>query len=460
MGVVNPEILYLAGSAGARVTARKGQALRDFSSGMASFGEALSRKREKFSALKAEFPEGIDRKFINEDVREQLTSYVTSEKDAYNKNIKTMKRFPAFTKKYKDAVEENNKIKAGMTKVNEDLMYVYNAGIEAEKIKLADGTLPELEDDHMDLATGDIWQRGFQLTREGINIGDYAITRETQGEQMYKPITDVKIGKASSTAGSDAYNALSAEVLKFGINGGTMDDGMKKYYKNKLNGMLDGLSETELRHFYFNGMNDDNTNESSGAYSKLLSMGYEKMEVPDEDVDPAGYQAAIANNLEYNRQLDKLKYSTNLSTPELKNQLMNTLFDVHTTGKNQFDAKERKNDQKVKQRGQVTQKEFFTKVPQALWSNPEVPEDDVAIGINEILTRKGKFDEQAPFQGQFYFYAYDPTLKKYLQFENAEEYQSSISDGKIKGGKPISNRLLVEQERLDETGQVNVYNFG
>ena len=89
MGVVNPEILYLAGSAGARVTARKGQALRDFSSGMASFGEALSRKREKFSALKAEFPEGIDRKFINEDVREQLTSYVTSEKDAYNKNIKT-----------------------------------------------------------------------------------------------------------------------------------------------------------------------------------------------------------------------------------------------------------------------------------------------------------------------------------------------------------------------------------
>ena len=84
----------------------------------------------------------------------------------------------------------------------------------------------------------------------------------------------------------------------------------------------------------------------------------------------------------------------------------------------------------------------------------------MAIGINEILTRKGKFDEQAPFQGQFYFYAYDPVLKRYLQFKNAEEYQKNIVDGKIKGGKPISNRLLIEQERLDETGQVNVYNYG
>jgi hypothetical protein len=471
MGVVNPEILYLAGSAGARVTARKGQALRDFSSGMASFGEALSRKREKFSALKAEFPEGIDRKFINEDVREQLTSYVTSEKDAYNKNIKTMKRFPAFTKKYKDAVEENNKIKAGMTKVNEDLMYVYNAGIEAEKIKLADGTLPELEDDHMDLATGDIWDRGFQLTREGVNIGDYAITRETQGEQMYKPITDVKVGKASSTAGSDQYNALSAEVLKFGINGGTMDDGMKKYYKNKLNGMLDGLSETELRHFYFNGMNDDNTNESSGAYSKLLSMGYEKMEVPDEDVDPAGYQAAIANNLEYNRQLDKLKYSTNLSTPELKNQLMNTLFDVHTTGKNQFDEKERKNDLKAKQRQQVTQKDFFAKVPEEL--KDQYDGGEVAIGINDIKTRKSQFDNKKSFQGQFYYYGYDPVAKRYIQFKNLEAFQANSdvngvlkpsairsAEYKVGGGNYIIDDQLLDREKLNETGIVNLTNLG
>ena len=140
------------------------------------------------------------------------------------------------------------------------------------------------------------------------------------------------------------------------------------------------------------------------------------------------YARAIANNEEYNKQLDILKYSNNLSTPELKTQLMNTLLDVHKSGKDQFDAKERKNDLKTKMRGQVTQKEFFTKVPQELWANPDKPEPDVAIGINEILTRKGKFDEQVPFQGQFYFYAYDPVLKRYLQFKNAEELVGELKD--------------------------------
>ena len=85
---------------------------------------------------------------------------------------------------------------------------------------------------------------------------------------------------------------------------------------------------------------------------------------------------------------------------------------------------------------------------------------EVEIGINEIKTRKGKFDEKVPFQGQFYFYAYDPTMKRYLQFKNAEEYQASISDGRIKGGEPVSDRLLIEQERLDETGIVNLTNLG
>ena len=304
-----------------------------------------------------------------------------------------------------------------------------------------------------------IWRRGFRITREGINVGD-VMTGEDGGVMTFKPITDVKVGKAASTKGSDAYNALSAEILQYGISGGEMSEGMQKYYGNKVRGMLDGLTETELRHFYFNGMNDDYTNESSAAYAKLLSMGYERMEVPDEDVDPDGYARAIANNEEYNKQLDILKYSTNLSTPELKTQLMNTLIDVHKSGKDQFDAKERKNDLKVKQRGQVTQKEFFTKVPKELWADPNVPENDVAIGINEILTRKSKFDKQAPFQGQFYFYAYDPSLKRYLQFKDVEEYRENIGDGDVKGGEPISNRLLIEQERLDETGQVNVYNYG
>ena len=50
-------------------------------------------------------------------------------------------------------------------------------------------------------------------------------------------------------------------------------------------------------------------------------------------------------------------------------------------------------------------------------------------------------------------------MKKYLQFKNIEDYQENIKDGVIKGGKPVSNRLLTEQERLDETG-ITTLNFG
>ena len=97
MGVVNPEVLYMAGSAGARVTRRRGQGLRDFSEGMGNIAKVLSAKRAKYDALKAEFPDGIDREFINEDVRAQLTSYVTSEKEAFigaKKYLDTFKGLP------------------------------------------------------------------------------------------------------------------------------------------------------------------------------------------------------------------------------------------------------------------------------------------------------------------------------------------------------------------------------
>ena len=461
--VVDSYALYNAASVGKRVVDRKGEALDNISKGVGKIAGIVMAKNKRLNALKAEFPEGIKREFINENVRSGLTEYVTSEKDTYNANIKTMKRFPSFSKKYKQAVEDNNKIKSGMAKVNEDLMYVFNAGTKAEGMRLADGTLPELEDDHLDLATGDIWDRGYEFSRDGVGIGDMATAQESMGENMYKPITDVKVGQARSTTGSDQYNALSKEILNYGINGGELDDGMNKYYKNKLNGMLDGLSENELRHFYFNGMSDDNTNESSAAYSKLLSMGFERVDVPDEDLDPQGYASAIENNERYNIELNKLKYSNNLSTPELKNQLMNTLADVHTTGQNQYKTKQAKIDKQNKSKEQVTQKSFYTKIPQALkgeYTDEEgKPVKEIEIQIGEIKTRKDKFDNKASFQGQFYFYAYDPTMKRYLQFKNREEYQASVSDGVMKGGQPISNSMLTEQERLDETG-VTTLNFG
>jgi len=355
--LIDVNALYRAGATGARITRAKAiqfnQNRENITSGLSKVFNAVKtvkEKSDKLEALKAEFPDGIKREFINPAVREKLTSYISSEKNAYNANIKTMKNSPSFSKKYKQAVEENNKIKDGMAKVNDDFMYAYNSGQKAEGIKVSGGANMKERDDNNDLALGTIWDRGFQITRDGVNIEDMETAQDSMGENMYKPITDIKPGSQASRTGNDGVSKLLNKMLKYGGAGGKMGVGMPKLYKTELDNVLDGLSDSEMKDFYFSGMDGDSQNKSSGAWVKLASMGnkskdadgnaipFQRMDLPDPDVDPDGYRFAEKNNDEYDVELEKLKFGKNFKTPELKEQIWNTMMDSYNAGKTEHDA--------------------------------------------------------------------------------------------------------------------------
>ena len=355
--LVNVNSLYRAGATGARITRAKAEQFnqnrQNIASSLSSVFNAVKtvkEKSDKLEALKAEFPEGIKREFINPAVREKLTSYISSEKDAYNANIKIMKNSPSFSKKYKQAVEENNKIKDGMAKVNDDLMYAYNSGQKAEGIKVSGGANMKERDDNNDLALGTIWDRGFQITRDGVNIEDMETAQDSMGENIYKPITDIKPGSQASRTGNDGVSKLLNNMLNYGDKGGKMGVGMPELKKKELDNFLDGLSDSEMKDFYFSGMDGDSQNKSSGAWVKLASMGnkskdadgnpipFQRMDLPDPDVDPDGYRFAEKNNDEYDVELEKLKFGKNFKTPELKEQIWNTMMDSYNAGKTEHDA--------------------------------------------------------------------------------------------------------------------------
>tara|TARA_R110002049_G_scaffold177684_2_gene344878 strand:+ start:2097 stop:3605 length:1509 start_codon:yes stop_codon:yes gene_type:complete len=356
--LVNVNSLYRAGATGARITRAKAEQFnqnrQNIASSLSSVFNAVKtvkEKSDKLEALKAEFPEGIKREFINPAVREKLTSYISSEKDAYNANIKIMKNSPSFSKKYKQAVEENNKIKDGMAKVNDDLMYAYNSGQKAEGIKVSGGANMKERDDNNDLALGTIWDRGFQITRDGVNIEDMETAQDSMGENIYKPITDIKPGSQASRAGNDGVSKLLNNMLEDGYKGRGMGVGMPELKKKELDNFLDSLSDSEMKDFYFSGMDGDSQNKSSGAWVKLASMGnkskdadgnpipFQRMDLPDPDVDPDGYRFAEKNNDEYDVELEKLKFGKNFKTPELKEQIWNTMMDSYNAGKTEHDAR-------------------------------------------------------------------------------------------------------------------------
>jgi len=109
---------------------KMGPAKVDYSgymNGIAAIGKYVSTKNSIANNYIAERPDGVDISELPEEMRTETNmAYFTDGKERYNAAVKTIKNAPAFSKKYKNAVEELNVIKKGFEKVKGDLVTYAN----------------------------------------------------------------------------------------------------------------------------------------------------------------------------------------------------------------------------------------------------------------------------------------------------------------------------------------------
>jgi hypothetical protein len=381
----------------------------------------VKESKAKTDALINNMPQGVPIDKVPEQLRGQVTDFLTKNKQAYVDASKVIASgIPSTDQRYIDAVATINQVDAkfkNLSNTLEDIALKRQAALDGREH--GKGSLSWQISDHEDLANGTMY--------DNMTIQDDGGFNYKSNDNVEKRWADYSNTFQTSSVGTDSFYNLNDSYTKAGQQGTTIKETRAR---EQFRGILNGLKTDGARDFMFS----------------------------DREFLATKIKAEFGTD-EYNNELDKLVNGGNTETllKEFEDFKVKQLTSSNTGGMSQYNTLMDQKSNALKTRSQVTQKEFFTKVPDEL--KGEYDKNEVAIGINEIKTRKKKFDKQEPFQGQFYFYAYDPVMKKYLQFKNIEDYQENIKDGVIKGGKPVSNRLLTEQERLDETG-ITTLNMG
>ena len=382
----------------------------------------VKETKAKTDALINNMPQGVPIDKVPEQLRGQVTDFLTKNKQAYVDASKVIASgIPSTDQRYIDAVATINQVDAkfkNLSNTLEDIALKRQAALDGREH--SKGALSWQISDHEDLANGTMY--------DNMTIQDDGGFNYKSNDNVEKRWADYSNTFQTSSIGTDAFYALDDIYKNAGRKG-------------------DKIDETRAREQFTNTI-----------LRKLKTDGARDFMFSDREFLATKIKAEFGTD-EYNNELDKLVNggNTKVLLKEFEDFKVKQLMTSNTNALKQYNTLMDQKSNALKTRSQVTQKEFFTKVPDELKS--EYDKNEIAIGINEIKTRKKKFDKQEPFQGQFYFYAYDPVMKKYLQFKNIEDYQENIKDGVIKGGKPVSNRLLIEQERLDETG-ITTLNMG
>ena len=90
--------------------------------GINAIGKMIATKTNIANEILAQMPEGIDVSELPEEMRDANMDFFENTKQEYQDAVKAMKFSAPFTKKYRNAVSEINKIKGGYEKIKQDLV--------------------------------------------------------------------------------------------------------------------------------------------------------------------------------------------------------------------------------------------------------------------------------------------------------------------------------------------------
>jgi len=341
--VVNYETLYKAGYATRAKTAV------DYGKIYAGVNNYVKDKKERALAYQEAYPDDIKLENVDAQIRPKLSRYLQQEREAYNEAAKTASRFPSWSKKHKEAVEEMNDIKQGYLNVSNGLnnwkKTVVEAGELIKKGDLAPSDNQEQNANTYIAAGGDYSELNFEFKRNGMLY-------KTAGEYGYSDISTFKIGTLDDKAGIKLRTTHENAVVSLVQDGKVLTENQAREYAEQL---IDNLSDKQLKNYMFK-------NKDSYVNKLITDKGLTYTEIDEnKDYAPGEKEKLEEQNRDYKAFVELLRYDTELAGEKFIEHYANGLMNIYNENKKaSIEEENRKIDQKLdtEEKSLETREEF------------------------------------------------------------------------------------------------------
>ena len=352
---IDPNIFYRAGAIKGQL-ARQGKQDRQRSmdraiKGISSVAKIIGDKQDKYDQNMTDFNGEIPREVVPEETMMQLTRHIAQEKAVYTANAKIM-RSSFSRKKKREAAEENEKIKTGLSKVYADYQTAHDLGkVQEKNIQNIDQKYGDemARDNSLNFANQEWYKNGIKFSRDGMTINDVKEEQvlddsgnplpQSKLVSVDKRLSDFKFAKPVQGLGEDTFNKISTVMngagLKQGDAGMVRNEDFLKLEKNKYVKAMKSLSKEEQRQFYFNGLSGE-PGTAQADIDAMKQIGMSKadydvmMDIQDEDAP--GYEDAMNKRQQFEKVKQTLGFRKDFLTPKMIESQWETLTNVYDSG--------------------------------------------------------------------------------------------------------------------------------
>lgn len=339
---IDPNVFYrataLKGQLSQQYADRRQQTVKNLAS---KVGNYINKKQDQYDQNMTDFNGEIPREVVPEETMMQLTRHIAQEKAVYTANAKIM-RSSFSRKKKREAAEENEKIKTGLSKVYADYQGAHDMGkVQEKNIQNIDQKYGDemARDNSLNFANQEWYKSGIKFSRDGMTIDDVKEDENGKIVTHDKRLSDFKFAKPVQGLGEDTFSKISTSLqgagLKQGNSGMERNDIFLKNEKNKYVKTMKSLSKEEQRQFYFNGLSGE-PGTAQADIDAMKQIGISKadydvmMDIQDEDAP--GYEDAMNKREEFEQAKKSLGFRKDFLTPQMIESQWETLTNVYDSG--------------------------------------------------------------------------------------------------------------------------------
>ena len=356
---IDPNVFYRAGAIKGQLDRQqnrnRGRAIENLGNQVLKVGEMISEKKDQYDKNMTDFNGEIPRDVVPEETMMQLTRHIAQKKAVYTKNAKIM-RSSLSRKKKREASEENEKIKTGLSNVYADFQKANDMGKSAEKVinNMGDGVKLDEKDNALDFANNEWWKRGIKFSDDGMTVDG---TKEGEDGKIIsydQRLSDISFPKAVKGSGGSLIRQSAMKVRATASKGTQIDDNTFEVMKQDYIQNLKNMPAEEQRHLYFNGLGGfEGSSQAETDAAKAMNLdadGFKNMKALIDEDNP-NYEGVMKQREEFQNQMNILTTRKDFLTPDMVENQWSTVKNAYQSGLDEYDRlNQAKKDDKAEQR--------------------------------------------------------------------------------------------------------------
>ena len=357
---IDPNVFYRAGAIKGQLNRQRnqdrGRAIENFGNQVAKVGEMINEKKDECDKNMSDFNGEIPRDVVPEGTMMQLTRHIAQKKAVYTKNAKIM-RSSLSRKKKREAMEENEKIKTGLSNVYSDFQKAHDMGKSAEKVinNMGEGVNLDEKTNALDFANNKWWERGVKFSDDGMTINGVRKSEDGSGMVSYdQRLSDISFPKPIKGLGGNLMRKNALKVREIAENGSQIDDTAFGVLKDEYIQELKNMPIEEQRHLYFNGLGGyEGSSQAETDAAKAMGLdadGFKNMKALIDEDDP-NYDAIMKQREEFDKQMNILTTRKDFLTPDMVENQWSTVKASYQSGMDEYNrVTQVEKDNKAEQR--------------------------------------------------------------------------------------------------------------